>query len=320
VLSTPACPVQVVGKRIVDRDGHTVYRAPGYRVLAAQVKCDGRTVWVLFHGGAETSQEAYVGVRSGDGGRTWRLLLSEPYFGVRAPFTIDSYSGPWTIVGENVAYFVGWCPACGYGTVSLTVTLDGGRHFRRYRIPELTGFRATGIRVVGDDVTVAARSNLRTGPRRRRSTIEVTRLRPAQLGPPGRPGCRPPSPALPFGGNSNFPEVKGTARRISLWALFFLPARGSWIDRRVLKLDGVRSKQLKIVWRMTGRGRFRLLAIGPGGVRLRPLWGPQKHSSSTWKRPGNEWGSGFVLPKKGCWRLHATRGTQHGDIWLVVAG
>jgi hypothetical protein len=317
VLATAACPVHVVGKRLVDRDGRTVYRSPGYRVLAAQVKCNGRTVWVLFHGGAEASQEAYLGVRSGDGGRTWKLLLSEAYFGVRAPFTIDSYSGPWTIVGENAAYFVGWCPACGYGTVSLTVTLDGGRHFRRYRIPKLTGFRVTGIRVVGDDVTIGAKNNWRTGPRRRRVTVRVAPLR---LGSLGRRGCRPPSPALPFDGNRNLPEVKGTATRISLWALFFLPAEASWVDRRTLKLDGVRGKQLKIVWKATGRGRFRLLAIGPGGVRVRPLWGPQKHSSSTWNRPGDEWGSGFVLRKKGCWRLHATRGTSRGDVWLVVAG
>jgi hypothetical protein len=170
VLATPACPVHIVGKRIVDRHGHTVYRDPGYRALAAQVKCSGRTVWVLFHGGVASSQEAYLGVRSGDGGRTWKLLLSEPYFGIQAPFTIDSYSGPWTLVGENAAYFVGWCPACGrHGTVSLTVTLDGGRHFRRYRLSELRGFRGTGIRVVGHDVTITAKS----GPRTRRVTIAV---------------------------------------------------------------------------------------------------------------------------------------------------
>jgi hypothetical protein len=174
VVATAPCPVHVVGKRIVDGHGHTVYRDPGYQVLAAQVRCSGRTVWVLFHGGAASSQEAYVGVRSGDGGRTWKLLLSEPYFGIEAPFMIDSYSGPWTIVGRNAAYFVGWCPACSdHGTVSLTVTLDGGKHFRRYRVPELTGFRGTGIRVVGDDVTITAKSQLRTGPRTRTVTVEV---------------------------------------------------------------------------------------------------------------------------------------------------
>jgi hypothetical protein len=168
------CPVHVVGKRIVDRHDHTVYRVPGHGVYAAQVKCSGRTVWVLFHGGGGVSnQEPYIGVRSGDGGRTWKLLLSEAYFGVRAPFTIDAYSGPWTIVGENAAYFVGWCPACGAGTVSLTVTLDGGRHFRRYAIPRLTGFRATGVRVVGRDVVITAVSYRPAEPRRRKVTIDV---------------------------------------------------------------------------------------------------------------------------------------------------
>lgn len=153
--------------------GHTVYRYPGYRVSAAQVKCSGGTVWVLFHGGGESSQEAYVGVRSGDAGRTWKRLLAEPYFGVKAPFTIDSYSGPWTIVGTNRAYFVGWCPACGRGTVSLSVTRDGGVHFRRYAIPKLTGFYGTGIRVIGDNVTITAKNQFRSGPRSRTVTIHV---------------------------------------------------------------------------------------------------------------------------------------------------
>jgi hypothetical protein len=103
---------------------------------------------VLFHNGAASSQEAYVGARSGDGGRSWKLLLAEPYFGIKAPFTIDSYSGAWTLVGERAAYFIGSCPACGRGTVSLTVTLNGGRSFSHFRIPQLTGwlFGQTSIR------------------------------------------------------------------------------------------------------------------------------------------------------------------------------
>jgi hypothetical protein len=150
-----------------------VYRYPGRHVFAAQVRCSGKTVWVLFHGGVASSQEAYLGVRSGDRGRTWKRLLAEAYFGIKAPFTIDSYSGPWTIVGETSAYFVGWCPACGLGTVSLTVTRDGGRHFRRYAIPKLTGFRGTGIHVVGDDVAITARSQLRSGPRIRTVRLHI---------------------------------------------------------------------------------------------------------------------------------------------------
>ncbi len=167
------CPVHVVGKRVVNGRGQTVYRYPGYRVPAAKVKCSGRTVWVLFHGGVASSQEAYLGVRSGNGGRTWKRLLAEAYFGIKAPFTIDSYSGPWTIVGEKRAYFVGWCPACGRGTVSLTVTRDGDRHFRRYSIPQLTGFRAIAIEVAGHDVRITARNQQRSGPRSRTITLHL---------------------------------------------------------------------------------------------------------------------------------------------------
>jgi hypothetical protein len=170
---TRECPDRVVGKRVVDAHGHTVFRYPGRHDFAAELKCSGSTVWVLFHGGVAASQEAYLGVRSGDAGRTWKRLLAESYFGIDAPFSIDSYSGPWTIVGEKSAYFVGWCPACGYGTVSLTVTRDGGRQFRRYAIPKLSGFRGTRIHVVGDKVTITARSQLRTGPRSRTITIRV---------------------------------------------------------------------------------------------------------------------------------------------------
>jgi hypothetical protein len=158
VVATPPCPVRVVGKRIVGAGGRVVYRYPGNFVPHAQIRCSGRTVWVLLQGGVASSQELYLGLRSADGGRTIALLLSEPYFGIKAPHTIDSYSGPWTIVGVNAAYFVGWCPACGRGTVSLTYTLDGGRIFHRLRVPALTGSgaRLRSIRVDGRRATIVA--------------------------------------------------------------------------------------------------------------------------------------------------------------------
>src|SRR5437868_7489182 len=92
VIATPppACPVHVVGKRIVNGSGRTVYRDPGYRAFAHEIRCSGRTVWVMFHGGAASSQEAYVVARSGDRGRTWRLVSAERYFGVNAPHEFDS--------------------------------------------------------------------------------------------------------------------------------------------------------------------------------------------------------------------------------------
>lgn len=170
LAAPPPCPVRLVGKRIVDADGRTTYRYPGNFVPSAQIKCSGRVVWVLLHGGAASSQELYLGLRSVDGGRHWKLLLAESYFGIKAPFTIDSYSGPWTIVGQNAAYFVGWCPACGSGgTISLTVTLDGGRSFRHHPVPSLAGYTAKTVRVTGREVVITATRGTRT----RTATIDV---------------------------------------------------------------------------------------------------------------------------------------------------
>ena len=159
MVAAPQCPVHVVGKRIVNAAGRTVYTDPGYQAVAHEIRCSGRTVWVMFHGGAASSQEAYVLVRSADDGLTWKLVASEPYFGVKAPHEFDSYSGPWTIAGADSAYFVGSCPACGRWTVSLWVTHDGGRTFRRYAVPALTGYGATleSVRVTGTAVTIVAR-------------------------------------------------------------------------------------------------------------------------------------------------------------------
>ena len=154
---------------------HLGRRCIGTRATSsrAEVKCSGRVVWVLLHGGAASSQELYLGLRSVDSGRTWKLLLAEPYFGIKAPFQIDSYSGPWTIIGRDVAYFVGWCPVCGsqpnYGTISLTVTRDGGRTFRHYKVPALAGYTATSIRVARDDVTITGRLRSQT----RTATVKV---------------------------------------------------------------------------------------------------------------------------------------------------
>ena len=164
MVATPPCPVHVVGKRIVDAAGRTVYTDPGYQALTHEIHCGGRAVWVMFHGGAASSQEAYVLVRSADGGKTWKLVAAESYFGVKAPHELDAYSGPWTIVGANAAYFVGWCPACGRGTVSLWVTRDGGRTFHRYSVRALTGYGAglRSVRVDGNAVTIAARGRTAT--------------------------------------------------------------------------------------------------------------------------------------------------------------
>jgi hypothetical protein len=52
-------------------------------------------------------------------------------------------------------------------------------------------------------------------------------------------------------------------------------------------------EDVKIVWRITGRGPLQLATVGPDG-RHHPLqWGPQLHSGSSYTRPGDEWGAGY---------------------------
>ncbi|MBX6356667.1 MAG: hypothetical protein IRZ05_12525 [Micromonosporaceae bacterium] len=92
-------------------------------------------------------------------------------------------------------------------------------------------------------------------------------------------------------------EAQGTGREATLWALFFNPLRPN--------------TEIKVVWRMTGAGDLSMRATGPGGASVTPVWGPEPHLDSTWHKPGDEWGTGWVFPAAGCWTVHATR-TESG--------
>ena len=77
-------------------------------------------------------------------------------------------------------------------------------------------------------------------------------------------------------------------------------------------------EQVKIVWRITGSGDLHLSYTDPHG-RSHPLWfGPDEHDSSTYTRPGAEWGAGYLFTEPGCWTLRATRGTATANVWLQV--
>jgi hypothetical protein len=124
---------------------------------------------------------------------------------------------------------------------------------------------------------------------------------------PGRPGCRPPSP---INRGAGFPEVERSSDRVQLWGLIM--ADGPDSPLRV-------NEQVKIVWRITGSGELRLTSIAPDG-RPHPLqWGPDGHLSSTYRRPGQEWGAGYLFTQPGCWNLHAIRGDATADVWLNIA-
>jgi hypothetical protein len=98
------------------------------------------------------------------------------YF-VNAPHQLDSNLGPWTLRGTRAAYFAGWCPVCGakppYGSVSLSVTKDGGRTFHSYGISALNGYQPIGIRVSGREVAITGKGFIHQVWRRKTVTLRV---------------------------------------------------------------------------------------------------------------------------------------------------
>jgi hypothetical protein len=78
------------------------------------------------------------------------------------------------------------------------------------------------------------------------------------------------------------------------------------------------NESVKIVWRMTGTGALHLSAVSPAGRTVPVQWGPDWHLSSSFHRPGEEWGAGYRFASAGCWRLHAQRATGTADAWLYV--
>lgn len=105
----------------------------------------------------------------------------------------------------------------------------------------------------------------------------------------------------------SFPEVQGKSDVQTVWALLFPNHLPIWIDEDV-----------KIVWRMTGSGAFSLTAQHPDGTTINPIWGPEEHGGSSWDRPGEEWGTGLRFPKAGCWRVVVQRGSDLGEVDLLV--
>ncbi len=158
-------------------------------------------------------------------------------------------------------------------------------------------------------LTVAACSNGGSNGRRVGSAAPtgaaVARaLDPLASAPLGRPGCDPASPLFPsrLGGT----ETRLTPAGIEGWALFF--ESPPWQPGR----------ELKLVSRVSGSGGFAAVARGSDGVEIRPSWGPIRHGSSNYERPGAEWGAGFTFPTAGCWELRVMREEGAASIWLVV--
>jgi photosystem II stability/assembly factor-like uncharacterized protein len=132
---------RVAYRLIGDEGARGVFAAPlpgdGW---VGEIGCAGETAWMLLQAGGAMSKQAYAVFRTLDGGSTWdpviaQFLHADTYY----PFgdikrTIDAYSGPFAAVDERTAQFVGSCPACDLGKVSLLTTPDGGRSWRRRQV------------------------------------------------------------------------------------------------------------------------------------------------------------------------------------------
>jgi hypothetical protein len=120
--------------------------------------------------------------------------------------------------------------------------------------------------------------------------------------------CDSPTPITT--GNSTPPEVQGIAKDAAIYGLLFLkhspPIR-----------DG---EEVKIVWRMTGKGDLSVTSEAPSRRAGVLTFGPEPHSGSTYQRPGDEWGTGFLFDEPGCWHIRLRRSvTGAGDVWFQVA-
>jgi hypothetical protein len=100
-------------------------------------------------------------------------------------------------------------------------------------------------------------------------------------------------------------EIRGTTSDgIELYALLFAktPIRAG--------------DEVKIVWRITAGGPV-VAAISPLGTPAEVTFGPESHLSSSFSRPGDEWGIGYVFNEPGCWHLQF-RSDNRANIWLIV--
>jgi hypothetical protein len=77
--------------------------------------------------------------------------------------------------------------------------------------------------------------------------------------------------------------------------------------------------QLKIAWRMTGQGDLSVTSTSPSNRPGTLTFGPEPHGGSTYDRPGDEWGTGFLFDEAGCWHIHLQRTVGFGDVWINIA-
>jgi hypothetical protein len=135
------------------------------------------------------------------------------------------------------------------------------------------------------------------------ATISSPTSSPA-TGALGAGGCQPASPL-----GALTAEVQGTATGGTVWAWFMqsYPPQAGVEDKTIWRLDGPNTAYPPV-----------FTMIGPANARGHLDWGPAYHMSSTWNRPGDEYGTGLLFPVAGCWDVHVSVGGVTGDVYVVV--
>lgn len=127
----------IVGTTDGGKSWGTVYQAPiksGSGEMLTTIHCaPSGAAWAMLQGPGAAMQQAYLALRTSGPNSPWTVELALPsmaplyYPTVHVQQSIDSYSGPFSALNAQTAFFLGNCPACGAGTTSLTYTSDAGQ-------------------------------------------------------------------------------------------------------------------------------------------------------------------------------------------------
>ena len=97
-----------------------------FRLNPASVWCrDHQVVWALFSGGVAAGNEAFALYRTLDSGGHWGAVLANQLLQLPVPDGGPTH-GPFSLVDDATAYFVGICGACGPVSASIRGTEDAG--------------------------------------------------------------------------------------------------------------------------------------------------------------------------------------------------
>lgn len=169
------------------------------------------------------------------------------------------------------------------------------------------------IRIMATSVVAAASLILSactttSEPLRPPSTAPTTSNEPPPFGPVGAPGCTPASPHA-------LNEFQGTPADDATIAYGVF--QGGSPD--TLYTSFLNGGSVKFVFRMTGSGDLKALLRSPAGAVRNLTWGPEAHTSSSYDRPGDEWGMGFSVNSPGCWELEFRRSGQGAaSFWFQI--